>query len=133
MKRFNGVNYVHKRPILDIWQSSKYAFDKLFCNFDGTEKYHIRSVLNPLTANPTKWTNTLKQFVGFCRSVVFDHFVELALKGLRPCQTAMTKCRFFSLKSSILDVWEGTKHASKKGTFYYLDLFLETAWQKNWV
>ena len=36
--------------------------------------------------NPTKWTNTLKQFVGKlptnCLSV-FDHFVGLALKGLK--------------------------------------------------
>ena len=38
--------------------------------------------VNPLSANPTKWSNTLKQFVGKlptdCLSV-FDHFVELAL------------------------------------------------------
>ena len=36
-------------------------------------------------ANPTKWSNTLKQFVGKlptnCLSV-FGHFVGLALKGL---------------------------------------------------
>ena len=42
-------------------------------------------LLNPLSANPTKWSNTLKQFVGNlptnCLSV-FDHFVRLALKGL---------------------------------------------------
>ena len=25
---------------------------------------------NPLTANPTKWSNTLKQFVGFYQRVV---------------------------------------------------------------
>ena len=41
--------------------------------------------LNPLIANPTKWSNTLKQFVGNlpmnCLRV-FDHFVILALKGL---------------------------------------------------
>ena len=41
--------------------------------------------LNPLSANPTKWPNTLKQFAGKlltnCFSV-FDHFVKLALKGL---------------------------------------------------
>ena len=44
------------------------------------------SKLNPLSANPTKWSNTLKQFAGKlptnCLSV-FDHFVDLALKGLR--------------------------------------------------
>ena len=42
-------------------------------------------LINPLSANPTKWSNTLKQFVGIlptnCLSV-FDHFVGLALKGL---------------------------------------------------
>ena len=41
--------------------------------------------INPLSANPTKWSNTLKQFVGNlttnCLSV-FDYFVKLALKGL---------------------------------------------------
>ena len=40
---------------------------------------------NPLHANPTKWSNTLKQFVSKlptnCLSV-FDHFMKLALKGL---------------------------------------------------
>ena len=40
--------------------------------------------LNPLSANFTKWLNTLKQFVGNlptnCLSV-FGHFVGLALKG----------------------------------------------------
>ena len=42
--------------------------------------------INPLSANPTKWSNTLKQFVGKlpanCLSV-FDDFVKLVLKGLR--------------------------------------------------
>ena len=41
--------------------------------------------LNPLSANPIKWSNTLKQFVSNlltnCVSVL-DHFVILALKGL---------------------------------------------------
>ena len=42
--------------------------------------------LNPLSANPTKWPNTLRQFVGNlatnCLSV-FGHFVNLVLKGLK--------------------------------------------------
>ena len=41
--------------------------------------------ISPLSANPTKWSNTLKKFVGNlptnCLSV-FDHVVKLALKGL---------------------------------------------------
>ena len=43
-------------------------------------------IFNPLSANPTKWSNTLKQFVGNfptnCLSV-FDHFMNLACKGLK--------------------------------------------------
>ena len=46
----------------------------------------IFQTFNPLSANPEKWSNTLKQFVGSlptnCLSV-FDHFISLALKGLR--------------------------------------------------
>ena len=41
--------------------------------------------LNPISANPTKWSNILKQsednLPTNCWSV-FDHFVKLALKGL---------------------------------------------------
>ena len=43
----------------------------------------MKPQLNPLSANPTKWSNTLKQFDGKlptnCLSV-FDHFVGLALE-----------------------------------------------------
>ena len=45
----------------------------------------LQIVLNTSGANPTKWPNTLKQFVGKLPSnclSVFDHFVKLALKGL---------------------------------------------------
>ena len=43
-------------------------------------------LLNPLSANPTKWLNTLKQFVGNLPTnclILFDHFVKLTLKGLK--------------------------------------------------
>ena len=40
----------------------------------------MQILINPLSANLTKWSNTLKQFVG--KLSVFDHFVGLALKGL---------------------------------------------------
>ena len=62
---------------------------KSFAKFTGK---HLGQSLffNPLSANPTKWPNTLKQFVrNFptnCLSV-FDHFVKLALKGLIKLQT----------------------------------------------
>ena len=41
--------------------------------------------LNPLSANPARWSNTLKQFVNKLPTnclTVFDHFVKLVLKGL---------------------------------------------------
>ena len=39
---------------------------------------------SPLSTNPTKWSNILKQIVGNLPNwlSVFDHFVGLALKGL---------------------------------------------------
>ena len=46
---------------------------------------HSSKQLNPLSANATKWSNTLKQFVGKLPMnylSLFDHFVGLALKGL---------------------------------------------------
>ena len=45
-------------------------------------KFYIK----PLSAKPTKWLNILKQFVGKLSTnylSMSDHFVELALKGLR--------------------------------------------------
>ena len=54
------------------------------------QNFHLtppnQSGFNPFSANFTKWSNTLKQFVGSlptnCLSV-FGHFVGFALKGLR--------------------------------------------------
>ena len=50
--------------------------------------YHLKersNTVNPLSVNPTKWSNTLRQFVSKlptnCLSV-FDHLATLALKGL---------------------------------------------------
>ena len=61
---------------------------------DLCSRIMVPQSLNPLNASPTKWPNTLKQFVGKlptnCLSV-FDHFVKLALKGLtRRCLTNRT-------------------------------------------
>ena len=46
----------------------------------------FKNIIIPLSANPEKWSNTLKQIVGnlptICLSV-FDHFINLALKGLK--------------------------------------------------
>ena len=54
--------------------------------FTENEQIYDFSFINPLSDNFTKWSNTLKQFVcnlaTNCLSV-FDHFVGLALKGLK--------------------------------------------------
>ena len=42
-------------------------------------------IINPLNANPKKWSNTLKQFVGKLPTnylIVCDHFVGLALNWI---------------------------------------------------
>ena len=58
--------------------------------------------VNPLSTNPKKWSDTLKQFVGNsptnCLSV-FDRFVILGLKGL-------------TVTSRKVVVWQGPKYAS---------------------
>ena len=62
---------------------------------------------DPLSASPTKWSNKLKknhrQEPTNCLSV-FEHFVDLALKGLNDFA-----------KSSIVDVWQSPKHVSVYG------------------
>ena len=45
-------------------------------------------LLNLLSANPTKWSNTLKQLIGNSR---FDHLMGLALKGLILCTMLLGK------------------------------------------
>ena len=49
-------------------------------------KLRVQLVFNPLSANRTKWPNTLKQFVAKlptnCLSV-FDQFLKLVLKGVK--------------------------------------------------
>ena len=51
----------------------------------------IRESINPLSANFTKWPNSLKQFIGNlstnCLSV-FGHFVKLAIKQTSSNQTS---------------------------------------------
>ena len=62
----------------------------LFCRAKQMTGFYMKrntglKWVNSLSANPTKRSNTLKQFIGNlpknCLSV-FDHFVKLALKGL---------------------------------------------------
>ena len=64
-----------KRSILNVRLDSEYS------STDTYSKDFSTSWLNPLCANPTKQSNTLKQKPTNCLSV-FDHFLGLVLKGL---------------------------------------------------
>ena len=66
------------------------SFFRTFDNFCSQTYKNILpkkiNKINPFSANFTKWSNTIKQFVGsfptICLSV-FDHFSGLALKELK--------------------------------------------------
>ena len=67
-----------------LWFSTSLLLEKvIFSYFKFVNKSCFS--LNSLSANPTKWSNTIKQFVGKLQTnclSLFDHFVGLALKGL---------------------------------------------------
>ena len=76
---------INDKPISDFEKKGNY-FNSFFCISSNTiYKFENNDIINPLSANPTKWSNTPKQFVGNlptnCLSV-FDHFMNLALKEL---------------------------------------------------
>ena len=75
--RWNSVNggtlltILSKSSILDVWQGFIYASGSVFStklasNSLEVIKYVLRilSNFNPLSTNPTKWSNTYKSFVG---------------------------------------------------------------------
>ena len=67
----NSDNIIHAKPFLGARTKAM----KHYVSPD-LEKNPDLVILNPLSANFTKWLNTLKQLS------VFDHFVGLALKWL---------------------------------------------------
>ena len=64
--------------------------------------------LNPFSANPTKWSNKPKQFVGNlptnCLNV-FEHFVKLALKGLNLPKTLQLIFFFENLEGLVTSLY----------------------------
>ena len=68
------------------WSASDGNTESFFTELHFNQNYSDSLPwFNPLSANITKWSNTLKQFVGIlptnCLSV-FDHFVGLPLKRI---------------------------------------------------
>ena len=51
--------------------------DQIIIQFVYEIKYNQNIIINPLSTNPAKWSNTLKQFAGNS-----NHFVGLAFRGL---------------------------------------------------
>ena len=80
-----GFELVKQNRFAKIYKRNKEKGPpKIFFGFVNHFMKNVKG-FNPLSTNITKWSNTLKQFVGKlptnCLSV-FDHFVGLALKGL---------------------------------------------------
>ena len=79
--------------MIQLPESRKSVFKDFFLNYFSKTFFvstlflqtKMGKLTNPLSTNPTKWSNTLKQFVDNlptnCLSV-FDHFVTSALEGL---------------------------------------------------
>ena len=66
----------------EFWYEKWLKFSRLTKQLITMDKIDF----NTLSANPTKWSNTLKQFVTKLLTIslrVFDHFLGLAFKGLK--------------------------------------------------
>ena len=80
---------------MDIWWWWFFVWNDWLMK--GTKLYvqlnHFQRPPHCLTTNPQKWSDTLKQFAGCCRQIVWvcltilfgwhDYFVGLAVKGLK--------------------------------------------------
>ena len=51
------------------------------------KNYQVSYSYNPFSANPTKWSNALKQFVGLCPQIawVFLTFCRVGQSNTKPC------------------------------------------------
>ena len=90
--------------LLKISLTENFIFCAVYGNSSKVSFWRLLVCLNsfdPLSANPSKWSNILKQFVGNlptnCLSV-FDHFAGLALKGLRLLLTLYKNNKYFSVQ-----------------------------------
>ena len=75
------IMVIPKPNFMFFWYFWQIFFTILFMTI-----FNFQFWVNPLSATPIKWSNTLKKFVGKLPTnflIVFDHFVILALKGLR--------------------------------------------------
>ena len=77
-------NILVESKILAFWNFTSTSLISWCCLHAFLTSLTFWHVFNPLSANPTKWPNILKQFVGKLPTnslSVFDYFVKLVLKG----------------------------------------------------
>ena len=75
----NAKNLVTFICFLPFCSPQQTFFNQIPEKFSTDLRSSVNASNNLLSANPTKWSNTLKKFVGNSLSM-FDHFVGLALK-----------------------------------------------------
>ena len=61
----DALDYIKQKTLLQ----SKRSFLSFTQIFSLTETLEVQNIVNPLSANPTKWSNTPKQFVGNDRRI----------------------------------------------------------------
>ena len=98
ISRFLDCNFIKNYLIIDLYIGNMQETEQKFWKYRSFLKVTIqikRSIsaptilqnLNPLSENPTKWSNILKQLISSLLPTncfrIFDHFVRLALKGLQ--------------------------------------------------
>ena len=119
--KFSSWNIIH------FWQKRAHQ-STIFQTFE---------CFNPLSANPAKWSKTLKEFVGNLPTnglYVFDHFVGLALKGLmklHPIPHAIfetARSRFIQVLHHCLVSWKINSLYFFSSNLYTLDKNSPSNW-----
>ena len=81
LTKWNSYQYMDLVYGYYLVQKSFYKFVSSMKTSSSVDHPCSIKTRNPLSVNPTKWSNTLKQFVSCLNG--FDNFVRLALKGLK--------------------------------------------------
>ena len=69
-KSFNRQRFFFRLAVKERFH--KNSLKKDTCSGTSSNYFTLICVhFNPFSANPSKWSNTLKQFVGFCRRIVW--------------------------------------------------------------
>ena len=118
---------------MEIWTRKTLCQDLLYgTTFWFTEKNS--NIINHLMANPTKWSNTLKRFVGKlatnCFSV-YDYFVGLVFKELTAHEKYSSLLIFTFSSLSVCTTGKSTKMKKLNCSFLSV-LFSVLFWSNFW-